>query len=227
MTLETLRTEARNFAGVNAKTVTQPPTEHDKESSCLQSAIEEYSRKKPLLSTLDIVTNGASRYLLEGWSDVNTARLVRLYVNGKFWVVDDRDWRVRQSEGAWYLFLADVLQGEIQLEYYGVHVVSDAINTTVPDAHKEPLAHLAAYYILLAAANKMAENANSTIGADSVSQNEQSKAYSFQSKDAFATWERFLNGSKTNRSTRVNWDLSRTEHNGMGRFWNRRGRIGL
>lgn len=195
----------------------------------------EYSKARPQQLTRYVVSTGADEYsltsLISGWNPVlHTLHNIRVNVGeASEYNADARDWTVVQkADGThWIRFRQFAPTGTIGLEYYAPHVLTSSSCTIfAPDEH--PFAHLAASYVLQTAANKTAENASSTITADAVSQGEQSKAYAFQSKDEFAKWEAHLVAVRSNASSvRLNWDLERTAHNGYGRFWNRRGRLGL
>ena len=235
MTLETLRAMARAFSKLSANVLGRPDAEPeeeedpvpDEETPCLQAAIREYSRQKPRTQKTWIPAAGDD-YLLAEWVESSTMRSVRIEDGTSRQLIDERDWRVYQAEDeTWRLRLADAYQsGKLILEQLAPHTAT-AEDSTVPDGDQEALAHLAASYLLTAAANKYAANASSTISGDATSQSEQSKAYSFQAKDEFSIWQRFLSQSQVNRSTRLTWDMRSTEQKGLGRFWRRRGQIGL
>lgn len=231
--LTELRAMARGFAKVSAEVIKRPPTEGEEETACLLSAVREYSQAFPLLLRSTFAWSSAGRYDLLWDPAANVEKDLWLQQASAGWSrslqrIDRRDWRVEQdSEGDWYLVVdCTYSNGTLVLEYYGPHEITDE-DSTIPSGALEPLSHLAASYLLTNAANHYAKNASSTISADAVSQGEQAKSYSFQAKDERAAWTTWRDSNKSDRAVRLNWDLTRTEHNGMGRFWNRRGRVGL
>lgn len=226
--LAQLRTMARGFAKVSADVIKRPPTEGEEETACLRSAIREFSEAFPPLVRVTFPWSATGQYALLWDAEINVEKDLWLQQQNSLLKVDRRDWRVEQdAEGDWYLYLDCTYSGgTLILEHFGDHVVTDDAST-IPASALEPLAHLAAHYLLLNAANSYSKNSSTTIGADAVSQESPAKSYSFQSKDEYAKWTAWRDSRKSNGSTRLNWDLSRSEHNGLGRFWNRRGRLGL
>lgn len=206
------------------------PLTEAEETESITAALQEYGRQVPrrqvAYGTVPESLEVAITSLVATWSDSsNQIEKIRIHVGTIYErTLDSRDYLYSQRSGGAYLqFLAAQHAGEAYaIHYTGPHSVVDTPSplNTIPDADQAAVVQLAASYVLANAGNKFALNANSSISADAVSQGEQSKAYSFQSKDARAAYERHIAGVKVGRSARIAFDLE--YHNGRGRMFNRR-----
>lgn len=227
MSLTTFRTLVRGVHKVPigaSATLTEA-----EETQSLTSAIEEYSRHRPRELTAHYTPSGnAQEYALTNWvggwsNSINqVVRLVAFVGTDYERTLDSREYTYSiHSDGtAWLRFLPRIPDSYvITLVYFGAHSIADPATNTVPTEDQPALVQLAAAYVLQNAANKFSLNAASSVQADSVTQSDQAKSYSFQSDDARKNFEDHIRGTKTLRSARVGWDLD--HHNGFGRMFNR------
>lgn len=227
MSLTTYRTLARGVHKVPigaSATLTEA-----EETQSLTSALEEYSRHRPRELTAYYTPAGnAQEYALTNWVGAwstttnQVVKVVAMVGTDYERTLDSREYTYSiHSDGtAWLRFLPRIPDGySVALHYYGAHSIADPSTNTVPTEDQPALIQLAASYVLQNAANKFAINAASSVQADSVTQSDQAKSYSFQSDDARKNFEEHIKGTRTMRSARVGWDLD--HHNGYGRIFNR------
>lgn len=221
MTLEQLQTLSAGFDKVPTGTISLA-----ERNTAINAALKEYSRRISRLLTAFYAGTGASEYALgtvvSGWNSAYVARAVRYPVGeeSERELTRGQDWRDYEAASGFFLrFSATIPSSKtFGLEYYGPDYTVDTIQAT----DEEAVGWLVAHYVLQMAADKKAENANSTISADSVSQNEQSKAYAFQSKDAYATWDRHAKGRVRHHNERVTYETDKSYHRGQGPLSRRR-----
>lgn len=196
------------------------------ETQSITSALLEYSRHRPLEARAYVTATDAEEYALatwvSGWTPATYTVHQVLFGIGTDYErqLDSREYTVStHSDGTqWVRFLPRMPAGYVlALVYWGPHSLTDSTET-IPAADQAAVVQLAAAYVLQNAANKFSINAASSIQADSVTQSDQAKSYSFQSDDARKNFEEHIKGVKTCRSVRVGWNLD--YHNGAGRLFN-------
>lgn len=165
----------------------------NEEEQCIQNAVVTYSRLRPRkLTYTGSAPAGAATVLsdlVEGWTP-STHRLVNLYSPNRQTRIDPNDEIFEtyvNSDGEEVLYFNELPSGELWLEYTAQHVLEtadDGDDTIRSEALADywPVVHLAAYYILLMAANKYVEMSRSSSSADSLDFDAQAKKAMDQAK---------------------------------------------
>lgn len=221
MTLAQALTKAATFHKIPT-TVIADVTEH------AYTALAEYSSTKPYRGSVIVAGNSTGEYDLEtivsGWSVAHEIRSIRHPVGSVYEreLLPGLEWTAGfDSTNDPILKLSIPSTEYARIEYICSHTL-DGSGSTIPAADESAFAHLIAAVALEAAANSFAIKSTSSIAGDSVEQNDQTKAYSFQATEERKIYDRMMAKSITGQSSTFSWPGNYNK--GRGRMFDRTNR---
>lgn len=200
MSLTSLKSKVRAFAQVESGIVSQSDTGvgganlDSGETLALLDAIAAYNLARPrhLVVSGSAIVSGydqALTSLVAAWAgDTHRALTVWYPLDGQSRSeMLSSDWQVYQKpDGSWHIrFAVDVPSESWYLDYSAPHVVDTGTDTLSSGAplDVDAVCHLAASNVLQMAANKLAKQSSTSLSADTIGAENQSRNYAMRAKD--------------------------------------------
>lgn len=215
--LADFRTRVQSLSQVPTTVVDSDATDAD-----IAKAVNEYSRKRPLVTTkaFSAATNSNTYTLTDivaGWGERYQVEAVSYHVSsGRRIAVDENCWQVQETDGAYSLFLQDYLEvdGErvtgspstYYLTYTYPHTLT-AVATTVRADDLEALSYLAASYCCSRAARQASDEKASTYVSDVVDYQSIADKWHKAARELKKVWEEHVKGRTGGNSAQGEWDI--------------------
>lgn len=236
MSLSTLKSRARTFARLPDSLVSQVDTGasganlDSEETLALLDAVRRYSAVRPrrLVAAGSAVSgyDQALSTLVSGWQE-DTHQVLSVWypvAQQERREMQASDWVVYQKpDGTWHLrFLVDIPSQSWYLDYSAPHVLTEATDTLSSAAplDVDAVCHLAASLMLQQAANYYSRQGSTTLSADTVSTENQSRNYSMRAKEERAAYDEHIAGRPRPTQALVDW--GRPANGQSDRFWRSR-----
>lgn len=234
MSLASLKSKVRAFAQVESGIVSQSDTGDgganldSGETLALLDALTAYNLARPrqLVVSGSAIASGydqALTSLVAAWAgDTHRALTVWFPLDGQ-----ERnemlpaDWQVYQKpDGSWHVrFIGDVPSEPWYLDFTAPHVVDTVTDTLSSEAplDVDAVCHLAASNVLQMAANKLAKQSSTSLSADTISAENQSRNYAMRAKEEREKFTAHMASRAGSSQGMVDW--GRPAAGQADRFW--------